>query len=218
MKKYPPIKVDDRFERLVVVSIYRDPRTRRIVCECLCDCGNKATPLATSLNTGNSRSCGCLGREKALRASIRHGMKRTRIYTLWLTMNQRCTNPNHEQWKNYGGRGITVCKEWRESFAAFYADMGDPPPGMSIDRRRNNEGYSKANCHWATPAQQSRNTSRNRMIEFRGRTQCLKDWSKELEIPITTLFGRLQRGWSIERTFTEPPVNPRKKPQASLSL
>lgn len=76
---------------------------------------------------------------------------------IWKAMIQRCTNPNDRRWKDYGGRGITVCQRWRESFEAFYADMGPRPDGLSIDRVNNDRGYSPQNCQWATREQQARN-------------------------------------------------------------
>jgi hypothetical protein len=85
-----------------------------------------------------------------------HGMSRTRVYRVWAAMLQRCTNPLSPAWPDYGGRGITVCESWR-SFESFYADMGTPPPGLTIERMNNDSGYSLTNCRWATRSDQQRN-------------------------------------------------------------
>jgi len=93
-----------------------------------------------------------------------HGMTKTSMFSRWQSMLQRCCNPNHRHYGRYGGRGITVCREWRESFAAFYSDMGDPPtPTHQIDRADNSLGYSKDNCRWALPADNSRNRSTTKL-------------------------------------------------------
>lgn len=93
----------------------------------------------------------------------KHGGWGTPIYDVWRQMVHRCTHPGHRQWADYGGRGITVCQRWRDSFAAFRADMGPRPPGASIDRRDNDRGYTPDNCHWASPLAQSMNQRRPRL-------------------------------------------------------
>lgn len=131
-----------------------------------CFCGRTFIAIENNVNTGNTKSCGCL-KKYAMRKNRQtggaqtHGRSSTNVYGVWQTMIQRCSNPNNHKYSLYGGRGITVCWEWTD-FANFYRDMGDPPRGYSIDRINNNGNYEAANCRWATAKQQANNTRRNK--------------------------------------------------------
>lgn len=127
-------------------------------------------------------------------------------------MIQRCTNPNDKRYKNYGGRGITVCKRWRNSFEKFLEDMGEPPTKEhSIDRINNNGNYCKSNCRWVTRKEQNRNKRNNRLITYKGKTQCLIEWAEEYNINYDTLWCRIYKyGWPIEKALTTP-VKKRRK-------
>jgi hypothetical protein len=115
-------------------------------------------------------------------------------------MIARCTDENNPSFKNYGGRGIAVCERWLD-FRNFIADMGEAPAGMTIERQHNNQGYSKENCRWATRAEQSRNTRRNRTFEIDGVFHCLTDWANEFGINRATVEGRLDRGIPIKEAL-----------------
>jgi hypothetical protein len=117
-------------------------------------------------------------------------------------MLQRCTNPKNPSFERYGGRGITVCERWRD-FAAFQADMGEPPAGLTLDRKDNDLGYQPENCRWATDAEQTRNTRRNRRLTLDGRTQCMSDWARELGIRQQLISRRLSDGWPVERALAK---------------
>lgn len=119
-----------------------------------CDCGITKTVSATELTRGRTVSCGC--RKLETRNRTTHGYNGTPTYAVWSMMIQRCTNPKNVDYPNYGGRGITVCPEWRK-FAAFLADMGEKPAGLTIDRTDNDGNYEPGNCRWATRLQQSHN-------------------------------------------------------------
>lgn len=141
---------------------------------------------------------------KTGRFGVKHGMSRTAEYEVWEAMIQRCTNPNNQHYARYGGRGITVCKRWRD-FKNFIADMGKRPPGLTIERKNNNAGYSRRNCMWATRAEQYRNQSRNVNVTAFGKTMCVRDWSKATGLTFETLRGRIARGVTPEKALTTAP-------------
>lgn len=123
--------------------------------------------------------------------------KRTPEYRAWHDMKQRCTNPKHHEWKNYGARGIGVCLQW-QSFSNFLADMGErPSPLHSLDRKENDGDYCKSNCRWATKLEQDRNRRTCRMVEWNGLTKTLVEWAEEIGMSKRTLTRRLDKGMSI---------------------
>lgn len=126
-------------------------------------------------------------------------------YYAWRQMIQRCTNPRNASWHRYGGRGITVCLKWRESFRAFYEDMGPRPPGMTLERTDNNKDYSPRNCKWGTRIEQARNRRSNIRLTFKGETHCLMDWAEKLWFTYPTLYWRhVLRGWPVAKTLSTP--------------
>lgn len=134
-----------------------------------------------------------------------HGGSYTREYKVWGDMLRRCRKENHPDYKDYGGRGITVCERWL-NFAKFIADMGArPSDSHSLDRKNNDGNYEPSNYRWATELQQNNNTRSNRYITFNGRTLTIAEWSAEFNINQQTLFARISvYGWTIERALTQP--------------
>ena len=123
-------------------------------------------------------------------------------FGVWRSMVQRCTNPKIKHFHNYGGRGIKVCKRWRV-FKNFLADMGQRPSiRHTLERKKNNLGYYKANCKWATRREQAENRRDNQLVTFHGRTLCVVAWARKLGINANTLCYRLRRGWTVERALT----------------
>jgi len=145
-----------RFGRLLVIKRAGSNKQKTATWECLCDCGKMVVMAANNLQSGNSRSCGCLQRELTSARSKRHGLTKTTCYNAWFNMKQRCTNAKGDDVKNYQNRGIMYCKEW-EHFLNFYRDVGDKPANTYLDRIDNEKGYSKENCKWSTPAESALN-------------------------------------------------------------
>ena len=137
--------------------------------------------------------------------NLKHGLSGTKLYNRWASMLGRCLYPSHTSWKWYGAKGVTVAQRWHD-FAAFLADMGNPPfRNATIERRDSAGPYSPENCYWATPKQQARNNSHNLLLTFKGRTQSAAAWGEELNIPADRIHCRKERGWTDERALTEPP-------------
>lgn len=161
--------INKRFTRLVAVKRVENDKLGSSRWLCKCDCGNYKIARGGYLRNGKTKSCGCLQREQSRingKVCIIHGMRRTSEYGIWIHMNQRCYNFNNKDYKNYGGRGITICDEWRYSFAAFLRDMGKRPGLKYTLERINNDGnYELGNCKWAIMREQSGNTRRNKLFK-----------------------------------------------------
>lgn len=166
-----------------------------------CSCGKMVSVDKYQLTSGSTQSCGCLRKE----TRTTHGMYGTTEYMSWSSMIQRCTNPNNTGYASYGGRSIKVCTRWLNSFASFYADMGDKPDdGLSIDRIDNNGNYEPGNCRWATSEQQHNNTRSNRFITYDGETLTLAQWARKLNRPRATIRHSLDKGCLVSAAFTLP--------------
>lgn len=151
-----PQMIGRKYGALTVTSVQR--RNGITWATCRCDCGSVHTTRAHSLKSGVARSCGCDRLRLWLRKNVTHGMSDTPEFAAWSSMLQRCYNPNHRSYHNYGGRGIDVCARWRNSFVNFYSDMGKRPLiGLELERLNNNRNYSPKNCAWATRKQQANN-------------------------------------------------------------
>jgi len=145
-----------KINRWTIISY--DNKRRGSFWNCVCDCGTKRVVNSTALKLGKTKSCGCLKLEKmkthqeGTRGSI------SKEYRSWVHLKERCNNPNHHAYHRYGGRGISVCKEWRDSYETFLLDMGRAPSkSHSVDRKNNDGNYEPSNCRWATKKEQSNN-------------------------------------------------------------
>lgn len=133
-----------------------------------------------------------------------HGYTGTRLYNTWLNIKQRCHNRKNPRFKDYGGRGIIVCKEWISSFVSFknWAISNGYSDNLTIDRIDNNFGYEPDNCRWITNAEQQLNRGNNRILTYNGKTQTITEWAREYHLRVKTLEGRLNDGWGIEKALT----------------
>lgn len=184
-----------KFNRLTVIEYVGQSKWL-----CLCDCGNKVSVVTSHLKNGHTRSCGCYQTD----VQTKHGASFDKTYRVWISMRSRCRNPNDRAYPNYGGRGIKVCERW-EDYSTFLSDMGLPPDErMQIDRTDNNGNYEPGNCKWVYQLDNLNNRRNNVRIEYNGRTQTIAQWAAELGIHYRTLNNRINRGWSVERAFTEP--------------
>lgn len=195
-----------KFGKLTIKCKYGVSKGRHIIYSCICDCGKEKEILGIHLKSKKIVSCGCY-RKEINSQIIKHGCnrvgKRTGCYQSWADMKNRCSNINHDFWLDYGGKGIKVCDRWK-NFINFFEDMGERPENHSIERIDRDGNYCPENCIWADIITQSNNRSDNIIIEHQGKKQTLTQWSKELNFPYETLRARLKRGWSEEKTLTEP--------------
>lgn len=194
--------IGQKFGRLTVISIVQGEHVRLA---CTCDCGSSKTARYDHLRSGATSSCGCLQRERASATSLQHGMSTSSEYTSWSAMISRCEDEHNLRYARYGGRGIRVCSQWRESFAGFLADMGPKPSANhSIDRIDVDGNYEPTNCRWATPVEQARNTSTNHWITVGGETLVLQDWADRLGVTQSAIRRRLDRGMSETDAIMTP--------------
>lgn len=193
------------FERLTVVE--RDHvKDGLVFWKCLCTCGQKILVRTKSLRSGNTKSCGCLQKQRAKEANTTHGFCTREqphpMYEVWCNMKNRCNNPSSNRYYIYGARGIKVEPEWA-TFEQFKADMLPTwQEGLTLERKDTNGNYCKDNCIWATTYDQARNMSTNHWLTFNGKTQILQDWATELEMTHCALLARLKAGWTLTEVLT----------------
>jgi len=212
-RKWPQDLAGQRFGKLVVIE--RHYRPNQTLWKCQCDCGGTANKSVKNLVLGRATNCGCERLLDYKNRATKHGMSRTPIYNCWWGITYRGQNKSKEPC--YASGDMHVCKRWRESFEAFYEDMGDKPsPKHSIDRLLNEKGYvcgkceecisrgDTANCRWATKQEQSINRSCTHFITHNGETHTLIEWSRITGLPNTTIANRLLRGWSEHDALTKP--------------
>jgi hypothetical protein len=191
-----------RFGRVTVLGESLEPNRRvGVWVHVRCDCGTEFVVYARQLREERTRSCGCLRLELSSARAMRHGHATGKgispEFRVWTGAKTRCFNDRAPSWPRYGGRGITMCDRWRDSFAAFLADMGErPSPDHSLDRIDNDGPYSPGNCRWATREQQGGNKRNSRTIEHGGERLSLHAWSKRVGVKYSTILWRADNGWS----------------------
>ena len=176
--------------------------------ECICACGTKFIAAGSALRAGRAKACGECSRESARQSNIKHSDTGSKEFTTYSAMKARCYDQKNKQYARYGGRGITVCERWLDSYMNFLSDMGrKPTPKHSLERMDTNGIYEPSNCVWATLEQQANNRSNNTRIEINGRTQNLTQWAKETGLNRTVILRRMKRGLSGE-ALIEPAQRP----------
>lgn len=179
-----------RFGRLTVLS--RAPNDgRRTRWNCRCDCGTEKSVGTEALRCGDTSSCGCLQIEARVGLAT-HGQSHTVIHRLWCHMRQRCRNPENPSYAHYGGRGIAVCERW-DVFENFYADMGDPPPGMTLDRIDNDGPYSPENCRWADKRTQASNRRFCFRVRYGGEIMTASEFARRVGSKTQTMHMRARK-------------------------
>lgn len=186
-----------RFGRLLVLR-REGRRGKRITWLCECDCGALHVVAGANLRSGGTTSCRSCAYKRMGKIRSTHGMSKSREHHCWSMMKQRCCNPRCKSYLSYGGRGIAVCPRWLESFEAFFADMGEAPPGASLDRIDNDGDYEPSNCRWADVRTQGSNRRTSRRLYARGESLTVAEWARRLGCPTTTIWSRLKAGDSAE--------------------
>lgn len=203
--------VGQRFGKLTVLdpTDMKNPgKCGNIIWKCQCDCGNITYVQTCNLIAKKNKtvSCGCHRIEKA----TKHGKAGEKIYKTWTAMKQRCVNENNKHYKDYGGRGITVCEEWagENGFENFYnwSINNGYDEKLTIDRIDNNSGYRPDNCRWTTKRVQANNTRQNHYVTINGETHTLTEWAEIYKMNLETVRNRIKAGWSDVEAITTPVI------------
>ena len=220
MSKSKLLEKGQKFGRLTVIELdhikdYKDKLGKiyhREYYKCICECGNFWVTEKSQLTTGHCQSCGCLQKEANRTKPNCHGMSKTKIYSIWSTMKDRCFREKCVDYKNYGGRGITIQKEWLD-FKNFYewAKNNGYKEGLTIERIDVNGNYEENNCTWIENALQSKNKTNSHYLTYNGKTKIIEDWAKEMNLKHgAAITSRLKLGWTIEEALTTPIGQKRK--------
>ena len=204
-----------KFGRLTVMD-RESPKSKKTkgLWVCKCECGNVIKVNTSDLKSGNTTSCGCKRKETLRQLRTKHGESNTRLYNVWSDMKKRCYNTKNVDYKNYGGRGITVCDEWMD-FQNFYEwaiangyDETAPRGQCTIDRIDVDGCYEPENCRWVDRYIQMNNKRNNRILTYNGESHTLAEWCEIVNIPYNCLKSRLNKlHWSVEKTLTTPTRN-----------
>ena len=203
-----------RFTNLTAIVRVEGCRKGKWICRC--DCGVEKKVADWFLIHGKTRSCGCLVVSTNRRLRLRHGHAsngHSPEYQAWNHARNRCYNPNDPRYPMYGGRGITMCERWLDSFDNFLSDMGVKPDSkLTLDRKDNDGNYDPQNCRWATRKAQASNTTRNHLLTVEGKTKTISEWSAESGLKTGTIWARVCRhNWDHKKAVMHQPINPSDK-------
>lgn len=194
-----------KFSMLTVVSRAENAKSGKAMWSCVCDCGRATIVSGSNLRNGSVKSCGCLLHKTS--PTKTHGQSKTRLYRIWSAIKNRCKNTNVPSYKDYGARGITVCDEWACSFKEFekWALESGYSDELTIERIDNDKGYCPENCTWITKGEQAGHRRSCIMIEYKGKTQNLMQWCKELGLYYPRVHDRMYAGgMSFEEAISMP--------------
>lgn len=222
MAKLKQLQQGEQFGRLTVIGLdhverkpitkgkYKTVRTIEFY-RFQCKCGNICIKEKSAVKSGNIRSCGCLSKEynkseKHKNIGLKHNLRYSRIYKIWLGMKNRCYNPKNYSYKNYGARGIKVCDEWKNNPKTFcdWANENGYTDELTIDRIDVNDDYKPSNCRWIIKSEQTKNKRNTIYLTYKNETKSLISWCEETNINLKVLRARLKRGWTIEEALTTP--------------
>ena len=190
-----------RYGRLVAMEQAGNAKSGAALWRCKCDCGREKVVTGVDLRNGHVASCGCLHSEGLSERNRTHGGSGTRLHTIWTGMKQRCGYLNATNYGNYGGRGITVCQEWLDSFEVFqdWAFSNGYRDDLTLERSDNDGAYCPENCRWATRDEQANNRRHNHRITHNGETHTVREWAEILGIPAERIRCRVRRGMEPEQ-------------------
>lgn len=167
--------------------------------KCKCDCGNEKIINYSNIKRGLVKSCGCI-------TKTANGMSKTRIYQIYRHLKNRCYSQKDINYKNYGGRGIKVCQEWKDNFMNFYnwAINNGYQENLTIDRIDVNGNYEPNNCRWVNMRTQQNNRTNNRILEYKGQKKTITEWANYCGLSYRNLHYRLNNGYTIEQAIEKP--------------
>lgn len=192
----------NRYGKIVVLE-RAENRGKKTMWKCICDCGNYTITGASELRSGTTKSCGCLKFESR---NSTHGLRKTRLYGIWCKMKDRCLREKNPAYKWYGGRGITICKEWLDDFTNFYnwSMQNFYDDNLSIDRIDVNGNYEPDNCRWIPLEEQALNTRNTKFLTYKGETKTVSEWCEITGIKKTTMLNRIRLGFTPEECIELP--------------